>query len=281
MSANNTSGPSTDTPEFNLPSYKPLDLSKATVCLTGASSGIGLELVRLFLRHNVKAIVGVGRSVDSLNKAKQSLGAEYQSKFHLFQADVGKEAEREALLKHIQTNFPETNILINNAGIQRRVPESKESASWSERHEEIAINFEAPIHLVHLFIPHLLKQTNSGSAIMNVSSGLAFVGSAFCPVYAATKAAIHAYTIELRYSLAESSCQVYECIPPAVKSNLGGSHDFGEDTDVFCAAVFDRMMLRGEPEVGYQMSETSRKATRQQLQNMFDRMSNQTRVPQF
>ena len=59
--------------------------------------------------------------------------------------------------------FPKLNVLVNNAGIQRRLDLTKLDESWETTQQEIAINFEAPIHLSTLFIPHLLRQAEPGS----------------------------------------------------------------------------------------------------------------------
>ncbi|HEV7620331.1 MAG TPA: SDR family NAD(P)-dependent oxidoreductase, partial [Flavisolibacter sp.] len=59
------------------------------------------------------------------------------------------------------------------------------------------------------------------SAIINISSGLAFVPISFMPVYCATKAAIHSYTLSLRYQLRNSTVKVFEIAPPSVDTELG------------------------------------------------------------
>ncbi|KAJ1477283.1 hypothetical protein T484DRAFT_1822006, partial [Baffinella frigidus] len=114
------------------------------------------------------------------------------------------------------------------------------------------------------------------------------------PVYSATKAAIHNYTMALRYSLEPTQVRVLqidpqdeprgvrvvEIIPPAVKSNLGGSHDFGEECDVFCAAVMARVAA-GELEVGFGFSESGRVAGRVQIGNMMTGLAKQMHSQQF
>jgi len=84
---------------------------------------------------------------------------------------------------------------------------------------EVETNFIAPIHLGSLFAQHLA--TKDEAAIINISSGLAFVPLAFMPVYCATKAAIHSLTLSLRYQLKDTSVKVFEIAPPAVDTELG------------------------------------------------------------
>lgn len=83
----------------------------------------------------------------------------------------------------------------------------------------IDTNLVAPIHLSAYFVPLLVKKTEA--AIVNVSSGLGFVPIAAMPVYCATKAAIHSFTVSLRYQLRDTPTKVSELAPPAVDTELG------------------------------------------------------------
>jgi len=76
------------------------------------------------------------------------------------------------------------------------------------------------MRLTNALMPHLLKQRSA--AILIVSSGLAFVPSAFVPTYSATKAALHSYAQSLRVQLRQTSIQVIEIAPPYVQTELGG-----------------------------------------------------------
>jgi uncharacterized oxidoreductase len=84
--------------------------------------------------------------------------------------------------------------------------------------QPVDINLTAPIHLSAYFIPDLLKQKDS--AIINISSGLAFVPLAVMPVYCATKAAIHSFSVSIRHQLRDTSIKVFEVIPPIVDTEL-------------------------------------------------------------
>lgn len=80
-------------------------------------------------------------------------------------------------------------------------------------------------------------------------------------VYGGTKAFVHHFTMGSRFHYAKSNIRIVEIAPPAVKTNLGGSHDFGEECDEFCEHVFKRFAA-GEAEIGSTMSETARLASR-------------------
>jgi uncharacterized oxidoreductase len=245
-----------------------MDLSGNTVLVTGGATGIGRAIAERFLAAGSRVIV-CGRRADRLSEL-----AAARPGIETFVADVATAREREALAARVQQDFPSLNVLVNNAGIQRRTRLLAETANWAERQSEIAINFEAPVHLCSLLMPQLTQ--HSPSAILNVSSGLAFVPAVFAPVYAATKAALHSFTMSLRFELSQTPTRVIEIVPPAVNTDLGGVglHTSGAPLDEFADAVMARVAA-GELEIGYGFSEVSRRASREQLDATFERMSTQ------
>jgi uncharacterized oxidoreductase len=90
--------------------------------------------------------------------------------------------------------------------------------------QTVAINLLGPIRLISALMPSLLRRPNA--AIVNVTSGLAFMPSALTPTYCATKAALHSYTQSLRFQLRDTSVQVIEVIPPQVQTALQGERGF-------------------------------------------------------
>jgi uncharacterized oxidoreductase len=178
-----------------------------------------------------------------------------------------------ALAEQVVARFPAFDVLVNNAGIQRRARVLDDAAPWSERQQEIAINLEAPIHLISLLLPHL--RTKDDAAIVNVTSGLGFVPASFAPVYCATKAAMHSFTVSLRHDLSRATkIRVVEIVPPAVATDLGGAgvHAQAVPVDEFADAVMARV-AQGEDEVGYGFSESARKAPRAEIDTISARMS--------
>lgn len=118
--------------------------------------------------------------------------------------------------------FPALNCVINNAGIQKHVNFGPTSVlDDAALQAELATNVLGPIRVTAAFLPHLVKQR--GATVINVSSGLAFVPMARFPVYCATKAAVHSWTMSLRYQLRHSGVKVIEIIPPWVATELGGA----------------------------------------------------------
>ena len=86
--------------------------------------------------------------------------------------------------------------------------------------DTIATNLTAPLQLTAALLPHLEAQPKA--TVLTVSSGLAFTPLALTPTYSTTKAAIHAWSIALRYQLRETSVEVLELAPPYVQTELMG-----------------------------------------------------------
>ena len=121
------------------------------------------------------------------------------------------------------SNFNGINILVNNAGIQRQFDftSHKIIKPFPSEDDEVAVNLVAPIRLCALFTPNLSKKKKA--AIVNISSGLAFVPLSMMPIYCATKAALHSFTVSLRHQLRNTTIRVFEVIPPATDTELDRS----------------------------------------------------------
>lgn len=245
-----------------------MNLATNTILLTGGASGIGLALAVRFLRAGSTVII-VGRRADKLAEAQQRYPGLITR-----QGDIATAAERTELVRWATAEYPALNVLVNNAGIQNRIQLADDAATdWEQRRQELVINVEAPIHLATLLVPHLRQQP--GAAIINVTSGLSFAPAAFVPIYSATKAALHSFTLSLRHQLAPTGISVLEIVPPAVDTDLGGPglHTFGVNVDDFADSVMARLAA-GEQEVGYGSSEKSRLASRAELDEQFRAMNN-------
>ena len=222
-----------------------MDLSKAHVLITGGSEGIGYGLATRFLHAGSEVLI-TGRNAQKL----QDLAGRHPG-LKTLQSDMGDPHQRETLASYVRQHMPAINMIINNAGIQRRIPLALDQAPWSERQNEIDILLSGPIHLNHLLIPLLLSRSGP-TIIVNVTSGGAYIPQAFAPVYSACKAALHSYTVTLRHSLAGTSCRVVELVPPAVQTALAGMGSaHGADLNEFCDSVFPRLTEDGVTDVGF------------------------------
>ena len=245
-----------------------MNLATNTILLTGGASGIGLALAVRFLQAGSTVII-VGRRDDKLSEAQQSYPA-----LVVRQCDIADPAQRQELVRWATATYPGLNMLVNNAGIQNRIQLAHDhDTDWDLRRQELIINVEAPIHLSTLLVPHLRQRP--GATIINVTSGLSFAPAAFVPIYSATKAALHSFTLSLRHQLKPEGIAVLEIVPPAVDTDLGGPglHTFGVNVDDFADSVMGRLAM-GEQEVGYGSSEKSRLASRAELDEAFRIMNN-------
>jgi uncharacterized oxidoreductase len=246
-----------------------MDLGTNTVLITGGASGIGFALAERFLNAGSEVIV-CGRREEKLREAQ----IKYPN-LHIRVCDVSHSSDRVSLFEWVTREFPKLNILVNNAGIQRRF-QIAQNSDWEKIEEELAINLDAPIHLSTLFIPHLLKQEHP--AILNITSGLAFAPMASAPVYCATKAALRSFTLSLRHQLSATPISVIEIIPPAVNTDLGGKgiHTSATPLNEFADAVVDQLK-KGSVEIAYGFSANASRASREELNEMFKRMNQMQR----
>jgi uncharacterized oxidoreductase len=247
-----------------------VQLTSNTVIITGGASGIGFALAERFLQAGSEVII-CGRRENKLLEAKK-----IYPQINIRVNDVSRESERISLFSWVVREFPRLNVLVNNAGIQRPL-QFIQHEEWEQTRQEIAVNLEAPMHLSRLFIPHLQQKDNA--AIINITSALAFSPLASVPVYCATKAALHSFTLSLRHQLSNTSVKVIEIIPPAVDTDLGGvgRHTFGVHVDEFANAVMKRLGS-GDLEITYGTADKIKHASRKELDDIFRKM-NQNTIP--
>lgn len=242
-----------------------------TVLITGGATGIGFSLAEAFVRAGNKVII-CGRREHRLKEAKEKL-----PQITIKGCDLSNQQERESLYNWVSSNFPDTNMLVNNAGIQRVIDFRKGINELVNGEDEIDINFKAYVHMAAYFIPLLSKQKEA--AIINVSSGLGFVPLAVMPVYCATKAAIHSFSLSLRHQLRDSSVKVFEIIPPIVDTELdkGAREQRGQaDRGIHSSEVAKQTLMALENdqyETGIGMAEGLRMAARQNPEEAFKRMN--------
>lgn len=189
-----------------------MELKNSTVLITGGTSGIGLEFVRQLTDYGAEIII-TGRNIDALNATKRKF-----PDVHIFQSDVSNPKDIDQLYSDITVQFPDLNIIINNAGEMRLIDLQDTSLDLDNINREIAVNLSGTIQMVHRFLPQLKKQKSA--AIVNTSSAIAFMPYTIAPIYSAAKAGVHAYTKALRLQLEDSHVKVFEMIPPGVNTNL-------------------------------------------------------------
>jgi uncharacterized oxidoreductase len=194
-----------------------MKLQGNTILITGGSNGIGLAFAKKLAASGNEVII-TGRNAEKLEAAAKETPA-----LKTIRSDAGDPKAITALAAEVKEKFPKLNVLFNNAGIMqfRNLALVEDFASLTT---ELDINLAGPIRMVSAFVDQL--KANKGT-IINVSSGLAFVPLPAAPVYCATKAAMHSYTLSLRTQLAEHGVEVVELMPPAVKTDLAAMPEDG------------------------------------------------------
>ncbi|MDZ4758353.1 MAG: SDR family NAD(P)-dependent oxidoreductase [Bacteroidota bacterium] len=239
-----------------------MNTSNNKILITGGASGIGLGMAERFMKENNTVII-CGRRQEVLDEAASKLPS-----IITYQCDLSNSSERESLYNWIAAEHPDLNVLVNNAGIQQWMDIT--DANFFERAQaEINVNIETPLHLISLFCN--LKSLNT---IMNVTSGLAFVPLIKVPVYSATKAFFHSFTLSARELLKAKNIEVIEVIPPALNTDLGGKglHDQAPPVSEFIEAIFIQLQ-EGKSALTFGMSETLSSANPEVLKQTFARMN--------
>jgi uncharacterized oxidoreductase len=181
-----------------------------TILITGGASGIGKELAARF--HALgNAVIIAGRRQSALD----AVVAEHPGMVgHAL--DLADKDAVTAFAATVTAAHPGLNILVNNAGIMGFEDLARSSDS-AEAEAAVTTNLLGPIRLTNALTDHLARQPDA--AIINVTSGLAFVPLLAAPTYSATKAALHSYTVSLREVL-KGKIEVIELAPPAVQTGL-------------------------------------------------------------
>lgn len=213
-----------------------------TILITGGNSGIGYGLAKAFHEAG-NTVVIAGRRAGPLQEVAD---AHPGMTWHV--VDMGDAAAIRTFAETVARTYPALNVLVNNAGIMRMENFAGDAIGLDDAEEQVAVNLLGPIRLSAALTPHLRRQADA--ALINVSSGLAFVPFSLVPTYCATKAAIHSFTLSQRRQLADAGVQVIELAPPAVATNLMPPSDDGPPTmplDAYITAVM--AIFESEPDV--------------------------------
>jgi uncharacterized oxidoreductase len=187
-----------------------MQTSDNTILITGGGSGIGRALAHRF--HDLgNTVIISGRRREALEEA-----AAGRRGIHALELDIEDPIAIERFARQVVAQHPGLNVLINNAGVMRTESLSGRR-DLADAEATVITNLLGPIRLTNALVDHLSRQAHA--ALVNVSSGLAFVPLVAAPTYSATKAAVHSYTVSLREQL-KGKVEVIELIPPGVQTDL-------------------------------------------------------------
>ncbi len=211
---------------------------KKAALITGASSGIGLELARIFAREGFDLLI-TARREDRLLSLKQDLEKEYGIKVHTFTVDLSLDDAPAAIFDFVKEENLEINTLINNAGIGDYG--FFKDSDWSRLSVMIDLNIKSLTHLTHLFIPELLKHDEG--YIMNVASTAAFQPGPLMSVYYASKNYVLAFSEALSNELSDTNIYVSALCPGPTES------EFQDVANMKKSKLFDRLPVASSKDV--------------------------------
>ena len=193
-----------------------MKLTGNTILITGGGSGIGRGLAEALHKLGNQVIISGRRKghLDETTKANPGMKS--------VELDVENPASIKAVAARLIGEYPKLNVLINNAGVMH-IDDVSVAVDEKLLLTTITTNLMGPIRMTGAFIEHLKKQDRA--VVMNVSSVLGFVPMTMAAVYSTTKAAMHSYSLSLRYKLKGTSVKVLEIAPPWVATDLLDSKD--------------------------------------------------------
>ncbi|MCS3552402.1 MULTISPECIES: SDR family oxidoreductase [unclassified Sphingobacterium] len=205
-----------------------------TIFISGGSAGIGLAIAKKLNAAGNKVIIN-GRNEERLQKALKELDQAVA-----IQGDLSVESDRIRIANDLKTNYPDVNIIINNAGAAFAYLLSETIGAHEKAAIEMNTNYFSVIHFTELLIPHLLQKAEA--AVINISSIAVFGSHVMLPTYGATKAALHSYTATLRQTYQDQKkLQVYEVYPPLVDTEF--SAEIGGANGIPASEVADELFL--------------------------------------
>jgi uncharacterized oxidoreductase len=188
-----------------------MNLTNNTILITGGTGGFGVEFASKLMALGNTVII-TGRNAQKLQEVKQKLPG-----VHTLQSDVSLVEDISTLYNRVTSEFPDLNIIINNAGEMRKISLHHQHA-LTDITREIDINLMGPIRMVQQFLPHL--KTKKTAAILNVTSGIALMPFPISPIYSASKSGLRAFTQSLRIQLKNTNIKVIELVAPGSSTAL-------------------------------------------------------------
>lgn len=189
--------------------------NRETVLITGASSGIGYELAKVFASHKYNLIL-VSRNIEKLNKLGNELENKYNIKVYIIGQDLSETNAAEKVFDSVISMKLQVDILVNNAGIGE-VGLFHETQS-NKDNEMIQINIGALTQMTKLFSKEMVKR--SKGKILNVASTGSFSPGPFIAVYYATKAYVLSFSEAINKELKPYNITVTALCPGAVRTNF-------------------------------------------------------------
>lgn len=183
--------------------------------ITGASSGIGYEIARLFAK-NKHNLVLVSRSENRLNQVADNFTEEFKINVLTIPIDLSKSSSALEIYNYINKNNISINYLVNNAGFYIKGPFYE--TSWEEEAKLIQQQCLTHSHLTKLLLPDMIKKNQGG--ILNIGSTGSFVPGPNNAIYCAAKSFVLSFSQALAEELSKTRVNVTTLCPGGTKTNF-------------------------------------------------------------
>ncbi len=193
-------------------------MSVETVLVTGASSGIGLELARCFAAEGCRLAL-VARKGDALEALATELRKAHRIQAQVFTADLAHPEAPPRLLAHLQSAGFKVDVLVNNAGFGAQG--KFVGLPLGRQLEMLQVNITSLTHLTGLLLPGMIERHRGG--ILNVASTAAFQPGPGMAVYYATKAYVLSFSEALAEELEGTGVTVTASCPGPTATNFGAA----------------------------------------------------------
>ena len=190
--------------------------STETVLITGASSGIGLELAKCFAADRSNLVL-VARNREALETLSGQLKKQYGIKVHVLPADLSLPETSKRVYQELASLNVSVDVLVNNAGFGLHGEFVK--LPLSRQLEIIQVNIVALTELTGLFLPGMIQRGRGG--VLNVGSVAGFLPGPYLGVYYASKAFVQSFTEALAAETAGTGIIISVLCPGPTESNFG------------------------------------------------------------
>ena len=202
-------------------------MAEQNALITGASSGIGFQLAKVFAQHG-HPVVLLARSTDKLEKLARELIATFDVRAEIVAVDLTKPDAPTQIAEELRKRDIIVDVLVNNAGFGLRGPFAE--LDLRQQLDMIQVNITAVTHLTRLFLPGMIQRNVGG--VLNVASTAAFVAGPHMATYYASKAFVLSLTEALHDEVAGTNLRV-TCLCPgptdtgfAVAARMEGANLF-------------------------------------------------------
>lgn len=206
-------------------------MAKETVLITGASSGIGLELARLFAADGSDLIL-VARREAELQALADDMSASHGISARVMTEDLSDPAAPQRIADRLAADGVAVDVLVNNAGFGLRGPAAE--LDLQRQLDMLQVNVTALTHLTRLLLPQMIARRQGG--VLNVASTAAFQPGPRMAVYYATKAYVLLFTEALAEELGGTGVTV-SCLAPGPTATEFADRADMQDTLLFKAGA--------------------------------------------